>query len=60
MVTKEVIKRKVPEEGHRTLGFHSAGDDTSTAHKKWMTYKAVLYGESITQSTLIRRESGMT
>jgi hypothetical protein len=53
------IKQKAPEEGHRTLGFHLAGDRTSTAHKKVMTDKTVLYGKAIAQSTLRRGESGV-
>jgi hypothetical protein len=57
--TKAGIKRKASEEGHRTLSFHLAGDGTSTAHKKVMTDKAVLYSKAITQSTLRRGNSSM-
>jgi hypothetical protein len=46
------IKRKAPAEGHRTLGFHLAGDGTSTAHKKAMTDKVALYSKSIAYITL--------
>jgi hypothetical protein len=53
------IKQKAPEEGLRTLGFHLAGDGTSTAHKKKMKDKVVMYGESIAQGTLRRGKSGM-
>jgi hypothetical protein len=53
-VTTSGIQQKAPEEGHRTLAFHLAGDGASTAHKKVMTDKAVMYGEAITQSTLRR------
>jgi hypothetical protein len=53
------IKIKAPEEGHGILGFRLAGDGTSTAHKKVMTDKLVMYCEAIAQSTLRRGESGM-
>jgi hypothetical protein len=59
MGTTAGIKLKTPEEGHTSLSFHLAGDGTSTAHKKVMADKAVLYGKTITQSTLRRGESGM-
>jgi hypothetical protein len=49
-VTTAGIKRKAPEEGHITLSFHLTGDETSTAHEKVMTDKAVLYGKAITHS----------
>jgi hypothetical protein len=37
--TESGVKRKVPNEGHRTLGFFMTGDETCTAHKKVMTGK---------------------
>jgi hypothetical protein len=46
------IKRKAPDEGHRTLGFHLAGDGTSIAHKKVMTDKSMLYVEAMVQITM--------
>jgi hypothetical protein len=57
--TTSGIKRKAPEEGHRTLGFHLEGDGTSIAHKKVIMDKAVLYGEAIIHSKLRRGEIGM-
>jgi hypothetical protein len=39
------VKRKAPEEGHRTLGFQISGDGKCTAQKKAMTEKAILFGE---------------
>jgi hypothetical protein len=59
-VTTAGIKRTAPDEGNRTLGFHLSGDGTSTAHKKVMTDKLVLYCEAIAKSTLKQGESGMT
>jgi hypothetical protein len=35
--TESGVKRKAPNEGHRTLGFFMTGDGTCTAHKKVMT-----------------------
>jgi hypothetical protein len=57
--TMSGVKRKSPEEGHRTLRFFLAGDGTSITHKKVMTEKAALYGDEISQSNLWRGESGM-
>jgi hypothetical protein len=57
--TTSGIKLKAPEEGNRALCFHLGGEGTSTAHKKVMTDKAVLYGEAVAQTTLRRGESGM-
>jgi hypothetical protein len=34
------VKRKVPDEGHRTLGFFFAGDGSSNAHKIVMPKKS--------------------
>jgi hypothetical protein len=33
------INRKAVNQGHRTVGFHLTGDETSTAHKKIMKTK---------------------
>jgi hypothetical protein len=33
------VKRKSPEEGHRTLGFQISGDGKCNAHKKAMKEK---------------------
>jgi hypothetical protein len=41
--TESGVKRKAPNEGHRSLGFSMTGDGTCTAHKKVMTEKASLY-----------------
>jgi hypothetical protein len=35
------VKRKDPEEGHRTLGFQISGDGKYTAQKKAMKEKAI-------------------
>jgi hypothetical protein len=53
------IRRNAPEAGHRTLGFHMTGDGTSSAHKKVMSEKAVLFGETIMGSSLWRSESAV-
>jgi hypothetical protein len=53
------IKRKDPEARQRTLGFHMTGDGTSSAHKKLMSEKAVLFGEGIMGSSLWRSESAI-
>jgi hypothetical protein len=53
------VKRKAPEEGHRTLGFQISGDGKCTAQKKAMKEKAILFGEAIRSSTMWRGESGM-
>jgi hypothetical protein len=53
------VKRKAPEEGHRTLGFQISGDGKCTAKKKAMKEKAILFGEAIKSSTMWRGESGM-
>jgi hypothetical protein len=53
------VKRKAPEEGHRTLGFQISGDGKCNAQKKAMQKKAILYGEAIRISTMWRGESGM-
>jgi hypothetical protein len=49
----------VPEAGHRTLGFHMTGDGKSSAHKKVMKEKAVLFGEAIMGSSLWRSKSSV-
>jgi hypothetical protein len=53
------VKRKAPEEGHRTLGFQISGNGKYTAQKKAMKEKAILFGEAIMSSTMCRGESGM-
>ena len=53
------IKRKAPEEGHRTLGFFMTGDGTSTDHKRVMLEKGVDYAMAIKNSTLQRGECSM-
>jgi hypothetical protein len=53
------VKRKAPEEGHRTLGFKISVDGKCNAQKKAMKEKAILHGESIRSSTMWRGESGM-
>jgi hypothetical protein len=53
------VKRKAPEEGHRTLGFQISGDGKCTAQKKSMKEKAILFGEAIRSSTMWRGEIGM-
>jgi hypothetical protein len=53
------VKRKVPNEGHITLGFFLAGDRSSNAHKKVVTEKDVLHAEAIAQTSVCREESGM-
>jgi hypothetical protein len=44
--TESGVKRKAPNEGHRTLGFFITGDYTCSAQKKVMTEKASLYAYS--------------
>jgi hypothetical protein len=53
------VKRKAPEEGHRTLGFQIPGDGKCTAQKNAMKEKAILFGEAISSSTMWRVDSGM-
>jgi hypothetical protein len=53
------VKRKAPEEGHRTLGFQISGNGKGTVHKKAMKENAILFGEAIMSSTMWRGESGM-
>jgi hypothetical protein len=53
------VKRKAPNEGHRTLGLFLARDGSSNEHNKVITEKAVLYAEAIAQTNLWRGESGM-
>jgi hypothetical protein len=50
------VKRKSPEEGHRTLGFQISGDGKCNAQKKAMKEKVILYGEAIWSSTMSRVE----
>jgi hypothetical protein len=53
------IKSKAPEAGHRNLGFNITGDGKSSAHKKVMSKKALLFGEAIMGSSLWRSESAV-
>jgi hypothetical protein len=53
------VKRKAPEEGHRTLGFQISGDGKCIAQKKAMKEKSILFVEAIRSSTMWRGESGM-
>jgi hypothetical protein len=46
------VKRKAPEEGHRTLGFQISGDGKYIAQNKAMKEKAILFGEGIWSSTI--------
>jgi hypothetical protein len=58
-VTVSGVKRKSPEEGHRTLGFQISGDGKCVAQNKAMKEKAILFGEVIRSSTMWSGESGM-
>jgi hypothetical protein len=53
------VKRKAPEEGHRTLGFQISGDGKCTAQKKAMKEKAILFREAMMSSTMWRGEGYM-
>jgi hypothetical protein len=53
------IKIKAPYAGHITLGFQITGDITSSAHKKVIKEKAVLFGEAIMGSSRWRSESAV-
>jgi hypothetical protein len=53
------VKRKAPEEGHRTLGFQISGYGKCISQNKVMKEKAVLFGEAIRSSTMWRGEIGM-
>jgi hypothetical protein len=55
--TESGVKRKAPNEGHRTLGFFMTGDGTCSAHKKVMTKKASLYATAIQRSSVWKGES---
>jgi hypothetical protein len=57
--TESGVKRKAPNEGHRSLGFFMTGDGTCTAHKKVMTEKASLYATAIQRSSVWKGESGL-
>jgi hypothetical protein len=54
------IKRKLPTEGHRTLGFFMTGDGTSNEHKRVMNEKGLAYAMALRNSTLQRGECSMT
>jgi hypothetical protein len=53
------VKRKTPEEGHRTLGFQISDDGKCIAQKKAMKEKSILFEEAIRSNTMWRGESGM-
>jgi hypothetical protein len=53
------VKRKAPEEGHRTLGFQISADGKCIAKKKVMKEKSLLLGEAIRSITMWCGESGM-
>jgi hypothetical protein len=53
------IKRRAPDEGHRTLGFFMTGDGTCSAHKKLMTEKESLYATDIQRISVWKGESGL-
>jgi hypothetical protein len=53
------VKRKSPEEGHRTLVFQISGDGKCAEQKKAMTEKSILFREVIRISTMWRGERGM-
>jgi hypothetical protein len=57
--TDSGVKRKIPNEGHRTMGFFMTGDGTCSAHKKVMTEKASLYAIAIQRSALWKGKSGL-
>jgi hypothetical protein len=57
--TESGVKRKAPNEGHRTLGLFITGDGTCTSHKKVMTEKASLYATDIQRSSVWKGESGV-
>jgi hypothetical protein len=57
--TESGVKRKAPNEGHRTLGFFMTGDGTCTAHKKVVTEKASLYATAIQRSSVLKGDSGL-
>jgi hypothetical protein len=53
------VKRKAPNEGHRTLGFFMTGDRACSAHKKVMTEKASLYAIAIQRISVWNGESAL-
>jgi hypothetical protein len=57
--TESGVKRKAPNEGHRTLGFFMTGDGTCSAHKRVMTQKASLYAIAIQRSSVWKGEYGL-
>jgi hypothetical protein len=57
--TESGVKRRAPNEGHRTLGFFMTGDGTCSAHKKVMTEKRSLYATAIQRSSVWKGESGL-
>jgi hypothetical protein len=52
MGTPSGIKRKAPDEGQHTLGFHMTGDGTISARTKVMNETAILFGGEIINSNL--------
>jgi hypothetical protein len=57
--TESGVKRKAPNEGHRTLGFFMSGDGTCSAQKKVMTEKASLYTTAMQRSSVWKGEFGL-
>jgi hypothetical protein len=57
--TESGVKRKAPNEGHRTMGFFMPGDGTFSAHKKVMIEKASLYATAIQRSSVWKGEYGL-
>jgi hypothetical protein len=53
------VRRKAPEEGHRTVGFQISGDGDCTAQKKAMKEKSILFGEATMSGTMWRSKSDM-
>jgi hypothetical protein len=54
-----IVRRKAPNEVHRTLGFFMTGDGTCSSYKKEMTEKASLYATHIQRSSVWKGESGL-
>jgi hypothetical protein len=57
--TESGVKRKAPNEGHRTLGFFMIGYGTCSANKKVITGKASLYATAIQSSSVWKEKSGL-
>jgi hypothetical protein len=57
--TESGLKRKAPNEGHRTLGFFMTGYSKCSARKKVMTEKASLYATDIHCSSVWKGGPGL-